>query len=297
MLIHVACAALLTLNVLFAFIPDVQAQPESKIVDSDGDGLADVEEDVNRNGKRDHGETDPYVFDTDGDGTGDGEERSIGTDPAHNGVIDFPEPMVFDMVRGLGAEQGEIEANVLVLVPTSPAEAIWAPELEAAVIDNFALELEAGFVNLDFELIKLALQGTVGMNDDRGLGHGIQGLFEYLPDPKVFLATALYVLGARLGGRVSLVSLIGPAVETHVDGSGTDPGVFVNFTFFWAPHPRVVVGSEQNFEWFPNLYLVRVMPQVHWQIHARFQWQAGFGFRHFDGKSSAEASTRLIVEF
>jgi hypothetical protein len=201
------------------------------------------------------------------------------------------------MVRGLGAEQGEIEANVLVLVPTSPAQAIWAPEIEAAVIDNFALELEAGFVNADFELIKFALQGTLGMDEERGLGHGIQGLFEYLPDPKVFLATALYVLGARLGGPVSLVSLIGPAVETHVDGSGTEGGVFVNFTFFWAPHPRVVVGSEQNFEWFPSIYLVRVMPQVHWQIHARFQWQAGFGYRNLDGKSSAEASTRLIVEF
>ncbi len=266
-------------------------------LDSDGDGLLDSEEDANGNGRRDHGESDPFVPDTDGDGTNDGREREIGTDPAHNGLLDFPEPMVFDMVRGLGAEQGEIEANVLVLVPTSPAEAIWAPELEAAVVDNFALELEAGFVNADFELIKLALQGTLGMNDERGLGHGIQGLFEYLPDPKAFLATALYILGARLGERFSLVSLIGPAVETHVDGSGTDPGVFVNFTLFWAPHPRVVVGSEQNFEWFPNAYLVRVMPQVHWQIHARFQWQAGFGFRHFDGNNAGEASTRLIVEF
>ena len=32
-------------------------------------------------------------------------------------------------------------------------------------------------------------------------------------------------------------------------------------------------------------------------IHARFQWQAGFGYRNLDGKSSAEASTRLIAEF
>jgi hypothetical protein len=85
---------------------------------------------------------------------------------------------------------------------------------------------------------------------------------------------SIAVGGARLGGPVSLVSLIGPAVETHV-----------------------VVGSEQNFEWFPNIYLVRVMPRVHWQIHAHFQWQAGFGFRHFDGNNSAEASTRLIAEF
>ena len=165
------------------------------------------------------------------------------------------------------------------------------------MIDNLALELEAGFVNADFELIKFALQGTVAMNEEVGVGHGIQGLFEYLPDEKAFLATALYILGARLGGPVSLVSLIGPAVETHVDGSGTEGGVFVNFTFFWAPHPRVVIGSEQNFDWFPSAYLIRVMPQVHWQIHARFQWQAGFGYRNLAGKSSAEASTRLIAEF
>ena len=115
--------------------------------------------------------------------------------------------------------------------------------------------------------------------------------------PAAFLATALYILGARLGGPVSLVSLIGPAIEVLVDGRGTYGGVFVNFTFFWAPHPRVVIGSEQNFEWFSNFYLLRVMPQVHWQIHARFQWQAGFGYRNFDGRHSGEASTRLIVEF
>lgn len=270
---------------------------EPSALDSDGDGLLDSEEDLDGDGVLDHGETDPYVADTDGDGMSDGREREIGTDPAHNGLIDFPEPMVFDMVRGLGAEQGEIEANVLVLVPTSPAEAIWAPEIEAAVIDNLALELEAGFVNADFELIKFALQGTVAMNEEVGLGHGIQGLFEYLPDEKVFLATALYILGARLGRAGSLVSLIGPAVETHVDGTGTEAGAFVNFSFFGAPHPRVVVGSEQNFEWFPSFYLIRVIPQVHWQIHARFQWQAGFGYRNFNGKSSGEASTRLIVEF
>jgi len=296
MLTHVASAALLTLNVLFAFIPDVQAQPESKIVDSDGDGLADVEEDVNQNGRRDHGETDPHVFDTDGDGTGDGEERSIGTDPAHNGLIDFPEPMVFDMVRGLGAEQGEVEMNVLALIPTSPAAVNWAPEIEAAVVDNFALELEAGFHNDEFELIKLALQGTVAMDEEHGLGHGLQGLVEYLREPDTIVATALYILGVDMPGPFSLVSLIGPAIETHV-GEGSDPGLFVNFTLFWAPHPRVVLGSEQNFEWFPNFYLIRWMPQVHWQATARFQWQAGFGFLHLDGKNSAEAATRLIVEF
>lgn len=96
-------------------------------IDSDGDGLWDIEEDLNQNHRVDRGETDPNDPDTGGDGMADGEERDRGTDPAHNGLIDFPEPMVFDMVRGLGAEQGEIELNTLVLVPTSTSWAFVLP--------------------------------------------------------------------------------------------------------------------------------------------------------------------------
>jgi hypothetical protein len=200
------------------------------------------------------------------------------------------------MVRGLGAEQGEIEINTLVLVPTNPAAAIWAPEIEAAVVDNFALELEVGLENTDLEILKFAFQGTVGMRDDGNVAHGIQGLLEYVIEEKAFISTALYILGGRLAPAVTWVSLIGPALESQIDGK-TYGGVFVNFSFGWAPHPRVVVATEQNFEWFPNFYLIRWMPQVHWQIHAHFQWQAGFGLRHLDGQNSGEASTRLIAEF
>ena len=85
-------------------------------------------------------------------------------------------------------------------------------------------------------------------------------------------------------------------LESHIHGK-TYGGLFVNFTLGWAPHPRVVVGTEQNFEWFPNAYLIRWMPQVHWQVHARFQIQAGFGLRHLNGETSPEAATRLIAEF
>lgn len=275
---------------------DDRADCRDGLVDSDGDGLADVVEDENHNGRRDHGETDPYNPDTDGDGTDDGKERRIGTDPAHNALIDFPEPMVFDMVRGLGSEQGEIEINTLVLVPTSPAEAFWAPEIEAAVVDGFALELEAGLTNTDLEILKLAFQGTVAMKEDGSSGHGIQGLFEYGLDEEVLISTALYVLGVRLAPALTLVSLIGPALESQINGKSYG-GVFINFSLGWAPHPRVVVATEQNFEWFPSTYLIRWMPQVHWQIHARFQWQAGFGVRHSDGRTTAEAATRLIAEF
>ncbi len=51
------------------------------VIDSDGDGLTDAEEDVNLNGIRDPGETDRLVADTDGDSIPDGLERERGTDP------------------------------------------------------------------------------------------------------------------------------------------------------------------------------------------------------------------------
>ena len=49
--------------------------------DTDGDGRTDAEEDTNRNGRVDSGETDPLSADTDGDTVSDGDEILIGTDP------------------------------------------------------------------------------------------------------------------------------------------------------------------------------------------------------------------------
>lgn len=50
-------------------------------IDSDGDGLADLAEDPNRNGLIDPGETDPDAADSDSDGTPDGAETRLGLDP------------------------------------------------------------------------------------------------------------------------------------------------------------------------------------------------------------------------
>ncbi|QED25753.1 hypothetical protein FRD01_00440 [Microvenator marinus] len=49
--------------------------------DTDGDGLLDGQEDVNRNCRFDAGETDPRSADTDGDGLEDGDEVARGLDP------------------------------------------------------------------------------------------------------------------------------------------------------------------------------------------------------------------------
>lgn len=57
------------------------SMPYDPNLDSDGDGVSDLDEDPNKNGIVDPGETDPDASDTDQDGMGDGDEEHAGTDP------------------------------------------------------------------------------------------------------------------------------------------------------------------------------------------------------------------------
>ena len=217
-------------------------------------------------------------------------QADVGAAPA------LPEPMVVDLAQGLGAAQGEVEINTLVLVPVFADAVFWAPEIEVAVVDNFAVEVEADFRNADAEAVEFAFLGTVGMNADRSIAHGIEGHVGYELEEEFFVSTALYVLGARLTPTFSLLALAGPALLSHIHGRSYG-GFSANFTLFWEPHPRVAVGTEQNFEWFPNAYLIRWMPQVAWQVHTHFEIQVGFGLRHLNGENSPEAGARVIAEF
>ncbi len=66
----------------YAGVGDAPCAPSlGWVADTDGDGLSDGQEDKNRNGKTDPGETSPLVADTDGDGASDGEEVLCATDP------------------------------------------------------------------------------------------------------------------------------------------------------------------------------------------------------------------------
>lgn len=59
--------------------PGTTTDPDA--ADSDGDGLLDGDEDTNRNGRVDPGESDPNDPDSDGDGLDDGDEVLAGFDP------------------------------------------------------------------------------------------------------------------------------------------------------------------------------------------------------------------------
>lgn len=68
------------------------ARTRTEVLDTDGDGLADDVEDVNRNGVVDMGETDPHRADTDGDLVVDGLEDANGNGRLDEGETDPRNP-------------------------------------------------------------------------------------------------------------------------------------------------------------------------------------------------------------
>jgi hypothetical protein len=94
---------------------------------------------------------------------------------------DIPEPMNFDLVRELGARQGELEINVLAEFPLSSNSSHfveWAPEIEYAIWDDFAVEFELPIEDTTLEALKLAFQYTFGKSKSGRFIHGTQFMIE-----------------------------------------------------------------------------------------------------------------------
>ena len=59
-----------------------------------------------------------------------GTARDADTEIASIDEFQFEEPMVFDLVRGLGSKPGEMEANYLMIVPLNDEPVLISPEFE-----------------------------------------------------------------------------------------------------------------------------------------------------------------------
>lgn len=71
----------------------------------------------------------------------------------------IPEPMVFDLVRPLGAPKGELEVNSLFRMSEFGGRAVlqWAPEVEYTFADGYGVEFEVPAENGQLEAYKFAL--------------------------------------------------------------------------------------------------------------------------------------------
>jgi hypothetical protein len=214
-----------------------------------------------------------------------------------NEAPDIPEPMVFDMVRPLGAKQGELEANTLVQRNLSgPEQAVeWAPEIEYALFDGFAVEAELPIEGTTVTDYKMGLQGTFGtFANGKGI-HGVQYLGLYNRADNRWESTLVYIVGLRLSERWSTLSMIGAGDVTFSGPSNRN--FIVNHSTFYDLDPSTHVGVEINTRRGGDSYTL-VMPQAQFTLAEGLSLQAGLGAVRSDGEPwRPRAGARLIKEF
>lgn len=247
-------------------------------VDSDHDSVPDGDEDRDRDGRVDPGETDP---------------RRPGLFPGT--APHLPEPMSFDLVRGLGAREGELEANVLVTLRPGRGglgRTTWAPEVEWAFRDGLAVELEVPMVDREVHAVKAAAQWSRS-GPRPAMAHGLQVIVEHLLDDGGTELTALYLLGGRVGA-VSLFTMAG--LRGTLD-SQHEAGVVVNPSVFVDLDEALTVGVEgQSVLRWDGGRSGAAIAQVHWQVVRRFRVQVGAGIELEDGRRGAVVVSRWILE-
>ncbi|MCB9641328.1 MAG: hypothetical protein H6728_15860 [Myxococcales bacterium] len=218
---------------------------------------------------------------------------------AHASGPDIPEPMVFDLVRGLGAKRGEIEVNALGQIQLHKQELglAWAPEIEYAPTDNFAIELEIPILNTTVKALKFAAQGTFGVAAKGRFIHGIQGIVEYVLEDTELELTALYLFGYRFHRAFSIFCMVGLktshafATETHhVQG-------ILNPTIFFEVTPHLALGFETNLAYGTHgEFSALLMPQFQFRFGKIVALQLGVGARYETGGFSPHLAFRIVAQ-
>jgi len=229
------------------------------------------------------------------------------------------EPMVFDLIRPLGAKRGEGEVNVLGLVPlrqtsrrvNDVADSLglvrrsrdregleWAPEIEYAVCDGVALEFEVPMENAHLEAYKGAAQFTFGTALNHHYIHGAQAIVQYDRGPSLWTTTLLYLAGFRFDKTWSVFGMFGSRVEVVGPVSGKAVELLSNITLFADVTDRIVAGIETNLgQVVEGNTEFLVMPQLHYEIDRYWMIQGGVGGRFTTGITLPVASFRIIREF
>lgn len=203
--------------------------------------------------------------------------------------------MVFDLVLPLGALQGEAEVNTLFEQRTSD-NFEWAPEVEIAVTDGFALEIEFPFEKSDLEAYKFAVQYTFGEVIPGRVIHGAQGIGEHIDDESYWEWTLLYVPGVRFDAVWSALMMFG-ARHTRDDRVDDETEAIVNGTLFAEITEHFTVALEGNLATGGDETDWLVLPQVHYEFDDHWSLQAGGGATREDGDAEFTVAARLVHGF
>ena len=230
----------------------------------------------------------------------------VGQDKAIQETVSIPEPLMFDLVRGLGAKQGELEVNALADFPLNDVSnrgVEWAPEIEYALFNNFAVEFELPMNNFEIEAYKMAIQWTIGSSKDNKFIHGIQVLGESYVHDDIFELNFLYVPAYRFNEIWSAIGLFGVMFETGSDAPDKNNTIILNASVFADLSKHTIVGLELNNtntmiqQVDDNEMELLVLPQVHYEFESGFSFQFGIGPRFSQGKTDASSVLRVIQSF
>lgn len=206
----------------------------------------------------------------------------------------FPEPMVFDLMRGLDAKKGEVEVNSLFFSENTDVINS-SPEVEFAAADGLAFELELPIQNRQVEAYKFGTQYTIFTSPNFQIG--IQGIYEKFGqvDREDYYLTS--IVDYKISSRFSFVGIIGgrSAVYTGI----VDHNVFImNLSLFYQIKDQFYVGVEndKNFYFVDQPVKVSTIPQVSFRINKVMRMQAGVGFDWHNNKN-IQGFTRMILEF
>lgn len=226
----------------------------------------------------------------------------------------IPEPMVFDLVRPLGARRGEFEINTLGIFPLqrsrSNGEEIpdalglettrieWAPEVEYAIRDGIALEFELPFEDGTLGAYKAAAQWTFGTGFQHQFIHGTQLIVQYDRRPASWVPTLLYLAGVRLDETWSALGMFGLRGNSGAEEPGDRLNFIGNLSVFADVAEHMTLGLETNFEQtLAGENALLLMPQVHWEVTDYVMFQGGAGARVTSAGTVPEVALRLIRSF
>jgi hypothetical protein len=217
------------------------------------------------------------------------------------------EPMVFDLVRPLGAQRGELEVNSLALFPmhrtigkptgqTHPID--WAPEIELAIADGLALEFELPFEDDRLQEYKLAWQYTFGTALEERFVHGLQNIIVYDRESGNVVPTLLYLFAFRIDDYWSMLHMVGLRTEIGGDDRAARTEQLVNLNLFRDVSDAVTLGLETNYaQQLGGPFELLVMPQMHWEMTDHWMLQAGVGMQFTERFSLPLAGMRLIWSY
>jgi hypothetical protein len=214
--------------------------------------------------------------------------------------LGIPEPLVFDLVRPLGAQKGDFEINSLFRRSTregAPLE--WAPEVEFAFRRGTAVEFELPLAGRSLEKYKVALQHTLPMNRSKPFTHGVQGIGEADRSQGGWTATGVYIAGVRWHPQWSSLTMAGALHERKGAGHRqTSP--LLNHSVFYERWKRASVGIEANMKLSSRSSTIRdwlMMPQLHLHLFKRMNLQFGLGCGQVRERPAPVVAWRLIREF